>query len=179
MRGQGGGGCSEGKRARRNCVGEGRGHVTTGGAWRLLGVGGEGGRGTAGRRARSGGGERGMPRVMVRKALSWPQHPFRSIGASDLGRASAVKHFKTRRSLDQTPQAGSMPTLLVSTNAPSNSVDNSDVLQSLSKAVAASVGKPEQVLPHARRCRAPARDVQAPVLSTPPACPPHPLPGSG
>lgn len=40
--------------------------------------------------------------------------------------------------------AVAMPTLNIITNVPGNGVDNSDVILSLSKAVAASVGKPEQ-----------------------------------
>lgn len=37
-----------------------------------------------------------------------------------------------------------MPTLNLSTNVPGNRVDNSDLVRALSKAVASSVGKPEQ-----------------------------------
>ncbi|GBF96776.1 hypothetical protein Rsub_09632 [Raphidocelis subcapitata] len=37
-----------------------------------------------------------------------------------------------------------MPTLNIMTNVPGNGVDNSDCLKALSKAVADSVGKPEQ-----------------------------------
>ncbi|WIA08676.1 hypothetical protein OEZ85_008103 [Tetradesmus obliquus] len=37
-----------------------------------------------------------------------------------------------------------MPTCNIITNVPGNSLDNSDILKALSKAVASSVGKPEQ-----------------------------------
>lgn len=61
------------------------------------------------------------------------------LHSGHVGRCLVFVHL-VRHSL----RVAQMPTLNLNTNVPGNRVDNSDLLKALSKAMASSIGKPEQ-----------------------------------